>query len=72
MKPGIALVVAAAILVHGWLTWMGQRYSFTMIDDSSLVRMNTLTGAFAICSVRGAFLSADRTIVCGPEGVADE
>ncbi len=72
MKPWIALLIAGAILVHGWLTWMGQRYSFRVIDDTTLVRMNTLTGGFAICSVRGAFLSADRTIVCGSEGVSDD
>ncbi|MEM9249155.1 MAG: hypothetical protein AAGB05_10715 [Pseudomonadota bacterium] len=77
MKPTGALVwatlaVAAAILAHGWLSWLGHRYSFRVLDDNSVIRMNTQTGDFAVCTLRGAFLSGDRTIQCAPEVPARE
>ncbi|MEM1431784.1 MAG: hypothetical protein AAGG09_20185 [Pseudomonadota bacterium] len=67
MKVAALCAIAGAVALHGWLDWRTQRYAFAILDETSLVRMNTMTGDFDICGVRGAFLSADRTIVCSDE-----
>ncbi|MEM9902586.1 MAG: hypothetical protein AAF865_14660 [Pseudomonadota bacterium] len=72
MRAAALFALAGAVLVHAWVSWLSHRYSFAMLDGSSLVRMNTATGDFAVCSVRAAFLTSDRTIVCAVEYPADE